>query len=350
MITEEAPGRTVLLNGRNYLFFGGTSYLGMQKDADFARLLAEGLKKYGLTHGSSRVSNLRLAIYDEAERMMADWLGSDACMLLSSGFMAGQLLVNALLSDGWTLHHAPGCHPALIPGDTPDRAETNWDYWTQVLPEKLKSSPGKHVILTCSVDPLYSRRYDLSFVADLKVDGKLLLVVDDSHGLGVLGDRGEGVIADLMRSDNAELLILGSLAKGPGIPAGAIWSRATLDSRLRRSPFFVTASPPAPAGIHAFLKAGHLQTQARERLRQNTGYLAARVQGISRITHAPGLPVFFLDDSQIAGFLFERGILVSSFAYPDAGSASVSRAVLSALHMRADLDMLADALEDYFAD
>ncbi|QEC51444.1 7-keto-8-aminopelargonate synthetase-like enzyme [Anseongella ginsenosidimutans] len=348
-ITEAAPGRTVFLDGVEYLFFSGTSYLGMHRNAAFRKLLSEGTEKYGSVYGSSRASNLQIAIYPEAEEKLARWLGSEACTVLSSGFMAGQLVYHTLLAAGYQLHYAPGSHPALLGGGGPP-PQTSWNEWLENLLPGLETAEGRQAILACSVDPLRSQKYDFSFAGRLPRGKEVLLVIDDSHGFGILGEKGEGIARLLPQGKQVEVIILGSLGKAMGIPAGAVWSTESRARALRQTAFFISASPPAPAGLYAFSHAGDLYREAGKQLAKNITCFSRLIKGLKQVRQAPGLPVFFLEDQAVAACLEERHILASSFRYPTFHSEPLSRIVLSSLHTTADLERLADVLKDYFSD
>ena len=94
------PSRTIEHEGddglvRTYLFFSGTSYLGIPQHPRMQALLAEGVARYGLHFGSSRNGNLQLAIYDEVERKLGE-LTSGFALTVSSGMVAGQVVVDWL--------------------------------------------------------------------------------------------------------------------------------------------------------------------------------------------------------------------------------------------------------------
>lgn len=72
----QLPSNKILLEGKEYDFYSGTSYLGMNQDEDFKKLLIEGMNRYGMSFGSSRNGNLQLDIYDQAEEKMARWVGA----------------------------------------------------------------------------------------------------------------------------------------------------------------------------------------------------------------------------------------------------------------------------------
>ena len=71
MIVNEFPDRKILVDGVEYLYFGGTNYLGMSTNKDFQNILFESIKKWGTAYGSSRNSNIKLSIYETAEKLLA---------------------------------------------------------------------------------------------------------------------------------------------------------------------------------------------------------------------------------------------------------------------------------------
>jgi 8-amino-7-oxononanoate synthase len=119
-------GRTILHEGREYLFFSGTAYLGMGSVGEFEKLLIEGFSKYGISHGLSRVNNVRLGVYEQFEVFFAEKAKAEKSMVWSSGFLAGTAAVNYLKKDADKIFIAPDTHPAVL-------AEGLHPFRTQVL-------------------------------------------------------------------------------------------------------------------------------------------------------------------------------------------------------------------------
>ena len=93
---SELPGRTVQIAGEPWLYFSGTGYLGAGWNPDLQRLVLEGMQQYGLHFGGSRLSNIRLDIFEETETFLANYTGAEKALLLSSGTLAGQLAIRTL--------------------------------------------------------------------------------------------------------------------------------------------------------------------------------------------------------------------------------------------------------------
>ncbi len=96
LVTHHLPGRTIVADGCERLYFSGTSYLGMGHNEAFRALLQEGMARYGTVYSSSRASNVQLAVYEEAEHLLSDLTGAPAALTFSSGYQAGQAATQRL--------------------------------------------------------------------------------------------------------------------------------------------------------------------------------------------------------------------------------------------------------------
>ena len=353
-VIDHLPSRTITHEGRTYLFFSGTAYLGLPQHPAFQQLLVGGIARYGTTFGSSRNGNLRLGIYEEAEARLAALVGAPQALTVSSGMLAGQVVVNGLRAKSATFVYGPQTHPALWNGPLVDLPTTPFAKWAAQLSNVVRgtSQSGPVVILTNSIDAVRSQHYDFSWVTDLPDDRPITLVVDDSHGLGVLNDGlrpngcGPGMWPQIPQKSNVNLIVIGSLAKGMGLPGGVIFADADTLTNLRQTAFFGACSPMPPAYLDAFMKADALYADGHERLRQNV-LLAEKLLPTGLFSHAAGYPLFFTEQDSLYPFLLEHGVFVSSFAYPTAADRANTRLVISAFHQSADIETLAKAVGDF---
>lgn len=347
------PGRTIRHEGKSYLFFSGTAYLGLPQNPAFQQLLADSMARYGTTFGSSRNGNLRLSIYEETEAQLATLVGAPHALTVSSGMLAGQVVVNWLRAQNITFIYGPQAHPAVWAGPTVDLPTLSFADWTAQLPDVVRRADPTCpvVILTNSIDAVRSEYYSFDWVAALPDERPITLVVDDSHGLGVLNDGpqgyGRGIWPQIPKKPTVNLLVTGSLAKAMGLPGGVIFGDADTLSGLRRTAFFGACSPMPPAYLDAYTKANTLYTEGRERLRQNVLLAEKLLMPTGLFSHATGYPLFFTALDDLYPFLLERGIFVASFAYPTATDRANTRLVISAFHTFDDIQMLAAAVCAY---
>ncbi len=346
LYADELPGRTVHCQEEEYLYFAGTSYLGMGRNDAFGKLLGEGMCRYGYHYASSRNGNLQLTIYAQAEAYWAAFTGSPSAITVSSGLLAGQLVTNHLKGKG-TFLCAPQTHPALWTGEVSPKL-LSWQEWTQSIPEVISRRRKEHfVILTNSLDPLLVQPYDFRWLGQLPYHKRITLVVDDSHGLGITGHEGAGIYRQLSQHSAIELIVVASLGKALGLPGGVILGGQDCIESLRKSPFFSGASPMPPAYLHAFMGAKKVYQFARQQLQENIVYFTKAIGETRLFQFAPDYPVFYTPHHALYDFLKARKVLISSFPYPSPQSEPITRIVLNSLHTKADLDRLTEAIGLY---
>lgn len=339
---DHLPSRTIQIDGREYLFFSGTSYLGIPQHGQFRELLTEGLLRYGTAFGSSRNGNLQLRIYEEAEIALARFAGAPAALTVSSGMMAGQVVVNWLKSEGYSFLYAPGAHPAIWHEPTLSLPNLPFDTWAAQLPDLLRAATGHVVLCLNSLDAVRSEGYSFAWVNDVPENLDVTLVVDDSHGLGVTGPGGSGVLAQIPRRPNVRLIVTASLAKAMGLPGGVVFGEAHTLAAIRRTAFFGACSPMPPAYLYAYVRAGGLYAQQYQRLEQNILRIESGLANCGHFQHIPGYPVFYTPQDALYDRLLERGIFIYQFAYPSPTDKPNTRIVISALHTEEDLERLAE--------
>lgn len=341
------PGRTIDHEGREYLFFSGTAYLGLPQLPAFQQLLIESIGRYGTVFGSSRNGNLRLVVYEEAEAKLAAVVGAESALTLSSGMMAGQVVVNWLQLQQATFVYGPKAHPAIWSGPVADVPTLSFADWTAQLPAQIGSlPPGPIAILLNSIEAVRSEAYAFDWVNELPDDRAITLVVDDSHGLGVL-NNGRGIWPQIPQKPGINVVVTASMAKAMGLPGGVVFSDADTIASVRRTAFFGACSPMPPAYLDAFTQADRYYAEGRERLKQNILLAEKLLVPTGLFSHVKGYPVFFTEQDDLYPFLLEKDIFIYSFAYPTAADRSNSRIVISAFHEFADIQTLAENVYNY---
>ncbi len=352
-IIDTLPGRTIRHNEQEYLFFSGTAYLGLQQQPAFQQLLIESISQFGMAFGSSRNGNLRLGVYEEAEIKLAGVVSAPAALTVSSGMMAGQVVVNWLRGQHYAFIYGPTTHPALWDSPTAIMPTLSFREWSAQVSQQLQTESTKEpiAILVNSIEAVRSDYFDFEWVNDLPDDRPITLVVDDSHGLGVLNDGpcgyGRGIWPQITQKSNVRLIVTASLAKAMGLPGGVIFSDADTIAHLRRTAFFGACSPMPPAYLNAYLQANLLYAEGRERLRQNLLLAEKLLLPTGLFSHANGYPVFFTEEDRLYSYLLKRGIFIYSFAYPTANDRANTRLVISAFHEPSDIQKLAEAVREF---
>ncbi|TAH15577.1 MAG: pyridoxal phosphate-dependent aminotransferase family protein [Runella slithyformis] len=345
--TNHLPSRTVWLDNQEYLFFSGTSYLGLPQNSDFQLLVGEGLRQYGSVYGSSRNGNLQLQIYAQAEQKLADWAGAPAALTLSSGMLAGQAVVRQLWQENTVFLYSPDAHPAVWHAPQVNIPAGTFEDWAAQVPQMLleiKQNSGvmlpQIVLVTNSTDALRGKLHHFDWVADLP-NVPLTLVVDDSHGLGVRGWSGRGVFGEIPKPPQVQIIVTASLAKAMGLAGGVIFAKPSFLQTIRGSAYFGGCSPMAPHQLWAYWHADPLYAQAQEQLVQNITLFSGLIKNLGLFSSSPNYPVFHTQRDDLYPFLLQNQVLIYSFSYPKATDKANNRIVLSAWHTANDIQHLA---------
>lgn len=355
MEINNLPSRTLTTEGEEFLYFSGTSYLGMGHQVAFRAALIEGMERYGTTFSVSRNNNLALDIYAAAERFLAKLTRAETALTMSSGMLAGQTVVNTCFN-----HHKfytlPRTHPAIWQGNTPPKihnsfTETGFRIAKLATNEVLPKYCEGIVIAFNSVDPLFCEPYSWDWLDALPTHRAITLLCDDSHGFGLLGTEGGGIYEMLHQriknKNNVSLVVTSSLGKALGVSGGVILGSSEVITKVRQSAVFGGASPILPAYLWALMRCEDLFQSCREILFRNIQYFKNKIPKDGTFQWQLPIPVFHTKHNDLYNFLLKRKIWISHFAYPSAHDTPLTRIVLSALHTQNDIDTLINAIEDW---
>jgi 7-keto-8-aminopelargonate synthetase-like enzyme len=342
------PGPEFEADGKKYLYFGGTAYLGLQYHPAFKTKTAEYILEIGTHWGASRAGNVVVNRYKKAEKYLAKWAGSEEALTLSSGFLAGRLVAENMITSQSQPFFSPSCHSAiLLPAS--ERSST-WKTLKKNISSHLLKNPHLNpVVFTDTVDFQESDKSVYEHLEALPKKG-ITLVADDSHGMGIPEDSGKSAYQRLVDLGFEDVLVCGSLGKAMGIPAGVVFGTPKRINELEKTNFFSGASPASPAGIaglHWALETG-LYDQQVKKLQRNLTYFKERTQRLSQLKPIKDHAVWLFRDEALTQHLQENSILITDFQY-SAGNQdpSPSRIVLSAAHSKAQLDRLIEVLAAY---
>lgn len=338
---NQTPGRTAFVNNKELLFFSGYAYLGMNHQPEFLHHIQKGIELYGPVFPSSRISNTHLNLYSETENLLSHLTQTADTVLMQSGFTAGKASVEIIAHDS-KIFHAPFCHPAIRIKNNSVLSFTDWANETVTTINKNNYTTPP-VILSDALNQLTAEVYDFSFLQ--KIQQNIICIIDDSHGMGLLGTNGEGISSRLPRKENIEYIITYSLSKAMNIQAGAVsCSNKNTADKIRSSSWYTATTPPSPAMLYAFAASQKIYQQQRETLNRNKKILQDFLSKRNDIRFHPEIPVFIFPENYDEDFFAKHNIIISSFAYPDPSGKKINRTVINALHTEDDLQKLADAI------
>jgi len=351
-------GDMVTVDGRPVVMLTSNNYLGLANHPRIRQAASEALETWGYGMASVRficgTDSLHLAL----ERRIADFFHTDAAILYTSCWNANEALFAAILDEQDAVFSDELNHASIIDGIRLCKGK-RYRYAhgsLDALAEMLDTDESRHrVVVTDGVFSMEGALARLPALMELCRQKGALLVVDDSHGTGVLGERGRGTMEELGVHGQVDV-VTGTLGKALGGAVGGFVAGpgAVVDVLRQRSrPYlFSNAMPPmvAAGSLTAFDLLDEEPDRVR-RLRENTsvfrGALRERGFDVREGVH-PIVPIIVGDTAlaiRLSRELLEEGVYVSGFGFPvvPKGEARL-RAQISAAHSRDELDTAVEAI------
>lgn len=277
---EEIDGCKVVIGGKEAVSVSTNNYLGLAQEPRVIDAARAALEKFGIGCTGSRFLNGTFNLHKTLEREISSFLNREDTIVMSTGFQANQGAVSCLLgrrdiafSD--RENHASiyeGC--AVAPGKTVRYQHNDMDHLEYCL-KKHSDVEGK-IILTDTVFSMSGDIANLPVIVKLAKDYGAAVMIDEAHGLGVMGDMGRGV-ASYFNLENEIDLYMGTFSKSLGSIGGFISSKSRVTEYIRHkaSTFIFTAAlPPASvAGVTAGLDIMINEPERVNRLRRNTAFI-----------------------------------------------------------------------------
>jgi 8-amino-7-oxononanoate synthase len=237
--------------GKAYLNFSSNDYLNLANDARLKAGAIRAVEEFGCGATASRLMAGHLAIHEELEQTLADWLGMDRCLVFPSGFQANLGMVTSVADSTSVVYSDALNHASIVDGCRLSGARVeiykhaNADHLEELL--NATQTTGRKLIVTDSVFSMDGDHAPLARISELAKQHNCLLAIDEAHALGVFGS-GRGLCHALKISPD---IIVGTMTKSFGSGGGFIASSASFQSLFinkARSFIFSTGLAPACAG------------------------------------------------------------------------------------------------------
>lgn len=349
----------LLVDGRRCLAFCSNDYLGLARDPRVAQAMAAGAAAWGAGSGAAHLVTGHTTEHHALEEALAEFSGFPRALLFSTGYMANLGLLGALAGRGDLVAEDRLNHASLIDASRLSGARVR--RYAHADPEaaerRLADAAGRRFIVTDGVFSMDGDSAPLAALAQVALRNDAALLVDDAHGLGVLGRDGRGSLDAAGLAPGAVTALVGTLGKALGtFGAFVAGSEAVVETLIQhaRSYIYTTAPPPAVAtATLAALRLAREEGWRRERL----AVLVARFRrgaaglGLRLAPSATPIQPVVAGEARAAlaaaERLFEHGLWVTAIRPPTvpAGSARL-RITFSAAHREQDVDRLLQALAE----
>lgn len=355
---EHAHGMHIRINGRELLAFCSNDYLGLARHPKVIAALREAANEHGAGATAAHLICGHQREHAALEEELAEWTQRERALLFSSGWLANLGAMQALLDgDGVCvqdkLNHASLLDAAKLSGAALKRYQ-HAD--CESAARQLAGAGGLPALL--ATDGVFSMDGDVAPLRELAAlcsRESATLMVDDAHGIGVLGAQGAGSVVEAGLSPSEVPVLMATLGKALGTAGAFIAGSAALIEGLTqfaRTYVYTTALPPSlAAATRAAVRIARTETWRREKLNALIARFRAGAQQLGlplAESRTPIQPVLLADAEatvRAADELESGGVLVGAIRPPSVpANGARLRITLSAAHQEADVDRLLDAL------
>lgn len=354
-VLESPQGPWITIDGKKVLNFCSNNYLGFAQDKRIVKAVVRAIKTYGVGAGAVRPISGNMTLHMEAEYALADFKGAEAAFLLPGGFIANIVAIATIVGKEDVVISDELNHASIIDAIKLSQVKNKFIYkhsdmadLERALREAKKISTG---IILIATDGVFSMDGDIAKLPDIVRLAKkygAIIMVDDAHGEGVLGN-GRGIAAHFGLEGQLDIEV-GTLSKAFGVIGGVITGKKELIEYYRQKgrPYLFSTGLSV-ADCAAVIEGVHILSQSDSlvnKLWTNAAYLRTQLQNAgfdTGYTETPITPVMLGDENLAKEFsakLYSYGVFATPIKFPMVamGKARI-RVMPSAVHTRKDLDM-----------
>ncbi len=349
----------VEVDGKKVLNMCSNNYLGFANHPELKKAAQAAIENYGVGPAAVRTIAGTMSLHNELEEKLARFKKVEAAISFQSGFNSNVAVVPTLMGEGDVIFSDELNHASIIDACRLSKAKTvrfsHCD--ASSLEERIKEfrTARRKLVVTDGVFSMDGDIAPLPEIVEVAQRYDAMVMVDDAHGEGVLGDAGRG-IADHFGLHGQVDIEVGTLSKAFGVVGGYVSGKQQIVDYLRqRARPFLFSSAVTPADVAACIKAVDILTASGdlvEKLWANTKYFQSKLRDLGfdlGLTVTPITPVMIGDPKKAQNFsraLFENGIFGMAISYPTVPKGKDRiRLMNSATHSQEDLDFAVGVFE-----
>jgi 8-amino-7-oxononanoate synthase len=374
-LLESAAGPVVEMEGRETIMLGSNNYLGLTGDPRVEQAARDALETYGTGLTGSRLLNGTIPLHLELESELAEWMGTEDAIVSTTGYQANLGCIGTILEPGDTVICDSGDHASILDGCRLSGARLrpfrhNRMDKLEMMLERAAQDGGGVLVVVDGVFSMEGDVCDLPAIVELCKRYGARLMVDEAHGVGVLGARGAGACELFGLEDEVDLR-MGTFSKSLASCGGFVAGPAEVVEYLRiSSRSFIFSASGVPAAVGAALAALRIirseGPQLFERLLTNAEYLREGLRQLGLQVVEPGrlpdgtvattpvVPVIVGDDWQAVLLwkaLFDAGLYTNVAIHPAVPpGGALLRTSLMATHEPEHLDRALGTIARVIAD
>lgn len=348
------PGPETVIDGKRYLYFGGTGYFGLHSHPEVIRAGVTAFRKYGTHSATSRSGFGNNPVLIELESKLQEFFGQEEAVTFASGYLSSLVLAQALAGRYEAIFVDEAAHfcvrdaAGAMGGSVFTFKHRDPEDLCRVIKTKLKPAE-RPLLLSDGVFPTFGRIAPLPDYARImeRYDG--LIGLDDAHGVGVLGPNGRGTY-DYFGLHSSSCHLAGTLSKAFGRHGGFIVGQRELIRSVKSKTGTYVGSTPIPTPLAAATAKGieilELHPEMRAKLHRNAALAKAGLKELGIPAEDTPVPIIAWSLSsekkmvRIQQELMKRGIAIAYLKYAGAPAAGVLRVTIFSTHTPSQIKRL----------
>lgn len=343
---------------KEYLMMASNNYLGLTFDTRVIEGALKGAQQYGTGSGGSRLVSGTFPLFTELERSLAKFKNTEKALVFNTGYMANVGTISAVADKNTIIFSDALNHASIIDGCRLSRgtvktySHCDIDELKYLLKQVDRNT--RKLIVTDGVFSMDGDIAPLDKLYELSRDYNALLMVDDAHATGTIGN-GHGTAAYFGLEKEVDIQ-LGTLSKSLGSVGGYVAANSTIiDYLVNTSRSFIFSTALSPADIGAALAALHIlesDASVLGRLQENVNYMADQLtsMGIDATNETPIFPILIgrnEDTLAVSDYLYEAGIIGTAIRPPTVpiGESRI-RLTVTAAHNKKQIDFVCQSLHN----
>ena len=356
---ESDQGAKVIIKGKEVIQLSSNNYLGLTNHPRLKEAALKAVEDYGAGTGSVRKIAGKFAMHNQFEEKLAKFKHTEAALVLQSGFTTNVGILSVILTEQDVVISDELNHASIIDGIRLTKADRRIYKHSDMddLKQALEETKGyrKRLLVTDGVFSMDGDIARLPEIVELAEQYDALVMVDDAHASGVLGDNGRGTV-DHFKLNGRVHIQVGTLSKAIGVLGGYVASdQAVRDYLIHRArPFlFSTSHPPAiTAAASAAIDVLLEEPELIQRLWDNTKFFKDGLNNFgfnTGVSETPITPVIVGKGAlahQLSDRLLEEGVFAQGIAFPTVAKDKARvRTIVTAAHTKEDLQKALAAFE-----
>lgn len=354
---ESPQDKNIVIDGREILLMASNNYLGLANRKELKECAIEGIRRYGVGSGGSRLTTGSYTAHKQLEDDLSKFFKRDKALVFNNGYVANVGIIQAICDETYTIISDEENHASIIDGCRMTKAKKMIFKHNDMnsLEKCLKLANGNKLIITEGVFSMSGDISKLDEIVKLAKKYEARVMVDDAHGIGVLGSNGRGILEHYNLNNEIDIY-MGTLSKAIGVEGGFVCgSNDLIDYLINKARGFIYSTSIAPHLCMASSKSLELMEKENltQKLNTNIKYFYKKFRGLFKDIKCESaiIKIQIGDEKKavkISEILLENNIYIPAIRYPTVKKGeAILRVCIMSTHTVEDIDRVYEVINNY---